>query len=310
MKVLFATGSVATANLCGSGADITVEPLVFSGSANPAVTLTAKQSELFCQAAAVTGPSVPTCRVLGFTGWNVCTDAGCQVFRGDVDIDTVLLEAVQTEITAEVFSHIVEETTRLLSSNDACESDDTTFVESTCVGNIVGSDDPTQVHYDVAHDVNGCWKTKQRDNNCYNYGNDILTNTFAQPGRRDFDQGTGLCKHSDRPCMQNTCEDVKKGAIADGLTWVGTELPTELPEVGHYVSLHIWPNSNFHWLRMDADKKWSHKPGGSPVKNVDNDGQTITNPATQDFSPWTQQCGYMHTVPSQIVAGPSVQVQV
>merc|ERR1712039_920918 len=82
-------------------------------------------------------------------------------------------------------------------------------------------------------------------NNCYNYGNDIVTNTFAQPGRRDFDQGSGLCKHSDRPCMQNTCEDVKKGAIADGLTWVGTELPIDLPEVGHYVSLHIWPNSNF-----------------------------------------------------------------
>merc|ERR1711920_1021049 len=83
-------------------------------------------------------------------------------------------------------------------------------------------------------------------------------------------------------------------------TWVGTELPTDLPEVGHYVSLHIWPDSNFHWLRMDADKKWSHKPGSTPVKNVDNNNELITDPAKADVSPWSQHCGYFHTVPSQI----------
>ena len=49
--------------------------------------------------------------------------------------------------------------------------------------------------------------------------------------------------------MANTCDDVRKGAESDGLTWVGTELPTSLPSDGHYVSLHIWPQSNFHWIR-------------------------------------------------------------
>ena len=98
--------------------------------------------------------------------------------------------------------------------------------------------------------------------------------------------------------MANTCDDVRKGAESDGLTWVGAELPTSLPSDGHYVSLHIWPpESNFHWIRtprnscaipaqfsdafsiifagMDANMKWSHKPGGSPVRNHDNDGKEI-----------------------------------
>merc|ERR1712039_666536 len=102
-----------------------------------------------------------------------------------------------------------------------------------------------------------------------------------------------------RPCVNNTCEDVKNAAMGDGLTWVGTELPTSLPSTGHYVSLHIWPKSNFHWLRMDADMYWSHKPGGMPVKNVDNNNKKINDPAKADVSPWSLHCGYMHTIPSK-----------
>ena len=77
-----------------------------------------------------------------------------------------------------------------------------------------------------------------------------------------------------------------------------TALPTALPTTGHYISLHIWPDSNFHWLRMDADLMWSHKPGGSPVRNVDNNGDLIDDPAKADVSPWTQHCGYMLAKPS------------
>ena len=90
----------------------------------------------------------------------------------------------------------------------------------------------------------------------------------------------------------------REAAESDGLVWHGTELPDALPVSGHYVSLHIWPDSNFHWLRMDANKYWSHKPGGSPVRNVDNNGDLIDDPAKADVSPWTQHCGYMLAKPS------------
>ena len=155
--------------------------------------------------------------------------------------------------------------------------------------------------------------------NCYNYGNDVVTNTFAQPGR-----GSGVCSHHDRPCVPNTCADVRRAAESDGLLWRGTELPTSLPTKGHVVSLHIWPQSNFHWLRMDANFTWSHKPGGSralrleprasrtprppshasmpgpAVRNIDNDGKTITDPAKANVSPWSEHCGYMLSVPSGV----------
>merc|ERR1711924_234561 len=91
---------------------------------------------------------------------------------------------------------------------------------------------------------------------------------------------------------------MKNAAISDGLQWIGTDLPTTLPEKGHYVSLHIWPDSNFHWLRMNADMKWSHKPGGSPVRDYDNNHDQITDPHQADVSPWSEHCGYMLATPS------------
>jgi len=142
--------------------------------------------------------------------------------------------------------------------------------------------------FNVDTDDFGCFKKKQYANNCYNYGSDILTNTFAQPGR-----GTGHKWTSD------TCESVTKAAISDGLIWYGTDYPSKVPEFGHYIALLIWPNSNFHWVRLDSNGKWSHKPGGTEVKNTDNDGNLITDPSKQDFSPWSQFCGYFNIIPSK-----------
>jgi len=142
--------------------------------------------------------------------------------------------------------------------------------------------------YDPDTDNDGCYVKKQWDNNCYNYGTDIVTNTFAQPGR-----GT------EHKWTENTCAEMRRAATSDGLQWIGTVLPKERPAAGHYATLLIWPSTNFHWVRMDDNDKWSHKPGGTPVVNTDNDGKEITDPSTQDFSPWSQFCGYMLVIPSK-----------
>ena len=52
---------------------------------------------------------------------------------------------------------------------------------------------------------------------------------------------------------------------------------------------------------MDANFTFSHKPGGSPVRNVDNNGKIITDPAKADVSPWSTHCCYMRTVPSKVI---------
>jgi len=143
--------------------------------------------------------------------------------------------------------------------------------------------------YDPQHEVCGFFTSHCSANNCYSYGNDIVTDTFAQPGR-----GSG------KKWSSNTCDDIRASATRDGLVWAGTTLPTENPERGHYVALFIWPGTNFHWIRFDSTPKgyWSHKPGGTPVRNTDNRGQKITDPSKCDFSPWSQFCGYMTTIPS------------
>lgn len=167
--------------------------------------------------------------------------------------------------------------------------------DSHCLAASAGPDDPSKVRFAAQADDGGCFVAKQSENNCYDYATDIVTNTFAQPGR-----GSGVCPKSQRPCVKNACDDVRHAAESDGLAWVGTQLPSALPTEGHYVSLHIWPQTNFHWLRMDADLRWSHKPGGSPVRNVDNNGQVILDPSKADVSPWSEHCGYMHVLPSNV----------
>jgi hypothetical protein len=290
---------------------LVVQALVFSSSRNPTLTLTGSSAAALCRAYAVAEPA-PSCRVLGFRGWLL----NGRAIRGDKAVDALLLSsAAFAGLSPALRSHIAKESGRLSANRtadahceaasraaDAADEAASRMAAADVVHGgicdrvpLVGPDDPTRVHFDVAHDAEGCFVTDQGKNNCYDYATDILTNTFAQPGR-----GSGVCRKTARPCVPNTCDAVRKAAESDGLVWHGNALPDALPAAGHYVSLHIWPQSNFHWLRMDADKFWSHKPGGSPVRNVDNSGRLINDPARADVSPWSNHCGYMLALPSNL----------
>jgi len=164
---------------------------------------------------------------------------------------------------------------------------DKPLIETDKCSNVPIRGPDTSIKYQPKVDDNGCFITRQYDNNCYNYASDIVTNTFAQPGRGS--------KHK---WQVNTCDDIKRAALSDRLVWVDNAIPTSLPDKGHYVALLIWPGTNFHLVRMDSNMYWSHKPGGSAVKNVDNDGKVITNPSKQNFFPWTQYCGIFQVLPS------------
>ena len=140
---------------------------------------------------------------------------------------------------------------------------------------------------------------------------DIATDTFPQPGR-----GSG------RQWTENTCENIFAAAERDGLRFVGPALSDYSvgPDAGHYVALYIWPDTNFHWARMDfngtytdiervgqqASRRWSHKPGGTEVQIVDDDGNCIGNvapcvvPQNANLSPWSVFCGFMTAVPSKL----------
>ena len=122
---------------------------------------------------------------------------------------------------------------------------------------------------------------KQGNNNCYNYATNYRTDTFAQPGQASGAMYTAL-----------TCASVRPAAIADGLI-NSPRANNKCPKEGHLVALVIWPGVDFHWYRKGRNGRWSHKPGSTPVTNVDNSSNPISDPRTADRGGYTNFCTFM-----------------
>lgn len=122
----------------------------------------------------------------------------------------------------------------------------------------------------------------QSNNNCYNYANDEITMTFAQPGRA-----------SDCYPWSINCSSVYAAAQCDGLVSIAGGSDT-CPDDMQRVYLVIWPGRDYHWYRQDVpDGMWSHKPGSTQATNRDASGQTIYSPEMADTGWYTDHCGYM-----------------
>lgn len=125
------------------------------------------------------------------------------------------------------------------------------------------------------------FSTVLSSNNCYNYSNDEVTNTFAQPGRECGAQYTEL-----------SCAEVMRAALCDDLV----ELPdpqAACPAGMHRVHMVVAPGRDYHWYRQDDDGLWTHKPGGTPATDLDNSGELITDPDAADTGNYTDHCGYL-----------------
>lgn len=132
----------------------------------------------------------------------------------------------------------------------------------------------------------GAWNdggTIQLNNNCYNYGCDIKTNTYAQPGRA---HGITL-SNSD---LEN-CKAVHNGALADGLKSGDCDQGCGCEKCHHQVALVLSPGWDYHWYRKDRDGKWSHKMAWLPATNLDNSNNLITDPRNADRGSYTVFCG-------------------
>jgi hypothetical protein len=132
----------------------------------------------------------------------------------------------------------------------------------------------------------GAWNIPavQPYNNCYNYANDHATNTFAQPGRAHGKQATVM-----------DCAHVEPAAQADGLNPSANFTHPLAKGAGWYVALVIWPGADYHWYRQDHGGCWSHKPGSTAARNVDNAGHAIVDPRSCNRGPYTVFCSYMVT---------------
>jgi len=126
-------------------------------------------------------------------------------------------------------------------------------------------------------------------NNCYNYANDKITNTFAQPGR-----GSGST------IANSLCGTVSPAAQTDGQISITNASGT--PADGQFIAL-VSANTptfkDYHWYRLDLNGLWSHKPGSTPARNTDNSGKLINDPRNCNRGPYADFCGFFHCIPSK-----------
>jgi hypothetical protein len=124
----------------------------------------------------------------------------------------------------------------------------------------------------------GAQGTVQQNNNCYNYGNNKRTDTFAQPG-----MAAGAMYS-----WPVTCRGIYNAAVADGLIPLPASgvCPGNRDKIAFVVAPCIAPGctaplyfgNDYHWYRQDSGGMWSHKPSKAQATNVDQSGNLISNP--------------------------------
>jgi hypothetical protein len=149
-----------------------------------------------------------------------------------------------------------------------------------------------QCEYEVSQFNPGFWNTPtvQPHNNCYNYGRNWRTDTFAQPGRAHGAQTSTMA-----------CSTVTTAAMADGLRKRCDCLPrSEYPR--RLMALVIDPGFDYHWYRHQRGGFWGHKPGGTAARKVDNNNVVIVDPETCARGGYTDFCGYFYAGRSVVIS--------
>jgi len=148
-----------------------------------------------------------------------------------------------------------------------------------------------ECEYEVSQFNPAFWNapTVQPHNNCYNYGRNWRTNTFAQPGRAHGAQTNTM-----------SCGAVTTAAMADGLVKRCNCLPiSEYPR--RLMALVIDPGWDYHWYRHQRGGFWGHKPGQTAARNVDNNNVVIVNPETCARGGYTDFCDYFYAGRSVVI---------
>lgn len=130
-------------------------------------------------------------------------------------------------------------------------------------------DDLRQSHNCFAYAFN-VWDQKRRDQ-CKN-GNC----SFAQPG-----YAAGYPPFSARKFK--TCADMKLRLEGDNKIIQPSTFEKKPPSGYSKIAVIVDPNADFHFLRLDSNGYWSHKPGATNVTNKDSDGRLIVRPDLANF---------------------------
>ncbi|XP_061173474.1 uncharacterized protein LOC133182644 [Saccostrea echinata] len=266
--------------LAGYNGTVIVELNVFSGRPNPIARMVKRPVQrMLASSNLLTQSALPN--VLGYRGFTIydlenATETRFVARGSDISIEHQLLE--WSAISIGIQQHCRQKIREALLSKRTGQKQTKRCEQA-----------PSETTYEPSK-----WNNRgftRRWNNCYNYGNNIRTNTFAQPGRAN----NYRIQTMDGPSVQT-------GAELDGLIQV-VATSSCLPEEynGNLVALVIWPGNDYHFYRLDDNGLFSHKPGRTEARNLDNSGNLITDPRTADRGPYTVFQCFMETDPDVVV---------
>lgn len=137
------------------------------------------------------------------------------------------------------------------------------------------------------------------NNNCYNYAENNITNSFAQPGYA-----------SGNPITSLTPQGVLRASESDGLVKMDVAPSDPCPpapkQPNCLVALTVAEGVDYHWYRLDKNGRWSHKPGSTSATIYDGAGKLIYDPrkaVTSKGGPDYKFVSFMKTF-TNIIDGP------
>jgi hypothetical protein len=145
-----------------------------------------------------------------------------------------------------------------------------------------------------------CVKNYKNDKNCPKE-NSECTDLKPQPGDFDLIKKTGSDKEKERIYK---CPNMQKKILNDNPSLIPAAFNIKCPNKYYKGAMVVDPDNTYHFYRQNNKGTWDHKPGISPIANVDASGKEIYIPhfANRDYTDnkdndddainYTHFCGY------------------
>ena len=145
-----------------------------------------------------------------------------------------------------------------------------------------------------------CLKSHKNNAKCPK-DNSECTDLKPQPGDFDLIKKTGSDKTKERIYK---CPNMQKKILNDNPSLIPAAFNIKCPNKYYKGAMVVDPDNTYHFYRQNNNGTWDHKPGISPISNVDAKGNTIYIPhfANRDYTDdkdndddainYTNFCGY------------------
>jgi hypothetical protein len=94
---------------------------------------------------------------------------------------------------------------------------------------------------------------------------------FHQPGSASGHDGFSSKR-------KKTCSEMVARILGDNPGIRMTTFTDKCPPQTSKIAIVVDPNEDYHFFRQDTNRFWSHKPGGTPVTNLDSSKRVIYDP--------------------------------